>query len=203
MTINKETIVMWDGIVVATPTIGTNDGSFDIAWSGVVLVHENAADPKVVGEPPRPGSAADVVSDKKFSVTGLAKPVDGVADGNKFKKYNIEITGGDGWELGDGKNHQDKKHVIISSLQWRGSPDGSDQLCYGQGEDEYGPFVSLGYMKPGNRITLARRCALEASDGRVGWTVQDVEKETLKAIYDEEEEDITVRPPWKSQVLKV
>lgn len=202
MSINKETIIVWDGIITATPKIGTNNGSFDVAWKGTLFVHENSADPTSVPEPPRPGTAADCPSDQVFQVTGIAKPTDGVADGNRFKKYTIEWNGGEGWEFG-GKKHQDMKHVVIASLQWRGSPDGSDSLCFGKGEDEYGPFVSLGYMKPGNRITLARRCALDSSDGRVGWSVEDVQKETIKSIYDEEEEDITVRPPWQSDVLKL
>mmetsp|Transcript_7127 Transcript_7127/g.14623 ORF Transcript_7127/g.14623 Transcript_7127/m.14623 type:complete len:205 (+) Transcript_7127:217-831(+) len=202
MGVDNQAIVMWDGIMTVTPTAGSN-GNFDISWTGTVLVHEGVADPSAVGEPPRPGSALHASSDKSFTVTGTAVPCDGVADGNKFKKYLVEITGGEGFELGDGSKHQDKKHQIITSLQWRGAPDGSESLCYGQGEDEFGLFVSLGYMKPGNRITLARRTALDSADERTKWTVQDVEKKTLAAIYDEEEEDITCRPPWKSEILKI
>jgi hypothetical protein len=93
--------------------------------------------------------------------------------------------------------------VIASLQQWRGSPYRGDSLAYAQGEDSFGHFVSIGYMKPGGRITLARRCALVSDDGRAALSVEDVQRETLKAIYDEEEEDITAMPPWKCNILKV
>mmetsp|Transcript_16314 Transcript_16314/g.21356 ORF Transcript_16314/g.21356 Transcript_16314/m.21356 type:complete len:204 (-) Transcript_16314:226-837(-) len=202
MSITKNSIMIWDGIVTASPSIGATNGSFDVSWEGTLLLHADAADPSTVEDPFRKGSGTEVPSEKSFKVTGKALPVDGVADGNRFKKFTMKFNRGTGWDC-DGKKHKDKELQVISSLQWLGSPDGSNSLCTAAGEDGFGRFIGLGYMKPGNRITLCRRSALQASDKRASWDAARVLKATMEEIYDEDEEDITVKPPWKCDVLNV
>lgn len=201
MGLTNNSIVIWDGIVTASPSIGATNGQFDVVWEGTLLFHENAPDAAAVEDPFRRGSAASVESAATFKITGKAMPADGVADGDRFKKYSMKFTRGPGWAL-DGAQKKDKEFNVIASLQWRGSSDGSEQLCYASGEDDFGQFIGLGYMKPGNRITLCRRSGLDASDSRAKWSPEDIQRETLMAIYDKEEEDITVRPPWKCDILK-
>ena len=200
MTVTKNTIVIWDGIIMATPGAGL----FHVTWSGTVFVHESAPDPSKVPEPRRQGGGFDCQSDKTFEVSGIARPVDGIGNGDLFKKYAIEFTDGDGWELvaGDSKV-KDIKHVVMTSLQWRGSPNVRDSLCFAQGQDQFGAFISTGYMKPGNRVTLARRY-VESSDPKAKWTVHVVRNEIVKAVDKEEEEqdDSFQMPPWKVDVLK-
>ncbi|KAL7571031.1 hypothetical protein ACA910_003750 [Epithemia clementina (nom. ined.)] len=199
MSVTKETVVVWDGIMTSTPAVGSG-GNFNVTWEGTVFVNLSAPDPSQVPEPVRRGAVYSCESDKSFSVTGTARPADGEGNGDLFKKYIIEFTGE--WDLETGKPKvKDSKHNVLASLQWRGSPDKSDSLCFAQGRDEFGPFISTGYMKPGNRVTLARRY-MDASDSRAKWTAEDVHKEIMKAIYDEEEEDVKVMPPWNCDVLK-
>lgn len=202
MSITKDSVIVWDGIMSATPAVGSS-GHFTVTWEGTVFVNLAAPDPAQVEEPVRRGAVYSCSSDKSFSVTGVARPADGTGDGDLFKTYIVDFAhGGQGWELETGgKKHKDSKHDVLTSLQWRGSPDKSDSLCYAQGSDEYGHFISTGYMKPGNRITLARRY-LDSGDDRAKWTAEQVHQEIMKAIYDNEEEDVTVMPPWKCDVLK-
>lgn len=199
MSVTKETVVVWDGIMVANPSMGSS-GNFNVTWEGTAFVNLTAPDPASVQEPVRRGTEYSCPSALTFSVRGIARPADGNGNGDLFKKYIIEFNGS--WDLDASTKVKDSKHHVMSSLQWRGSPDKSDSLCFAQGQDEFGPFISTGYMKPGNRITLARRY-VDPSDSRAKWTAADVHREIMKAIYDEEEEDVTVMPPWKCDVLKV
>ena len=198
MGIDKNAVVVWDGIIV----LGEKEegkGDFTVTWHGQLEVHENAADSKGVKEIKRNAFQAFCDSDKEFRVVGKATPVDGTEDGNRFKAYKVSFNEGEGWDL-DGKKHKDETNDVLTSLQWQGSPDKRKSLVYGVGKDEYGAFVSAGWMRPGNRITIARRY-LGDGDDRAGWSLENVQEETLKVIYDDDEEEVTVMPPWQCAVF--
>lgn len=190
--VNYNTFIVWDGIMEATEKAG---GGFDVVWYGT-LFDKEAADSNKVVAPVRNAFKAFCDSDKEFRVTGTAVPADGISDGNKFKPHRLNFTGGEGWEL-DGKKHCDKSFEVVASLQWKGSPDPREALCYASGSDEYGSFIGTGWMRPGNRITLARRYV---QDQRAAWGTTKVQQEVLKQIYDDEEEEAEM-PPWKCSVL--
>ena len=197
MGIDKNTIVVWDGIIVLDEKDDGKD--ITVTWHGQLEVHENATESSGVKEISRNAFQAFCDSDKEFRVIGKAKAVDGENDGNKFKPYVISFDSGEGWDL-DGKKHQDGKNDIMTSLQWQGSPDKRKSLVWGVGQDEYGSFVSAGWMRPGNRITIARRYLGEGDD-RGSWSLDTVQTETLKVIYDDDEEEVTVMPPWQCAVF--
>lgn len=192
MVVNTMSMYVWDGILEATERAGSG---FDVTFYGTVTVND-VADAKKVEAPVRNAFKAFCDSDKEFRVTGTAMPADGNHDGNRFKPYRLSFNGGEGWELG-GKKHLDKSFEIVTSLQWKGSPDQRDSLCFASGSDEYGVFIGTGWMRPGNRITVARRYV---TDERAGWSSTKIQQEVIKKIWDEDEEECEM-PPWKCSTL--
>jgi hypothetical protein len=194
--VNNESLIVWDGILEAADG-DSPSGSYNVVWHGTLVVNEKSPDASKVEAPVRNAFKEFCDSDKEFRVTGTAQPVDGVTDGNKFKVYRMNLTEGEGWDL-DGKKHGDTEHEVHTSLQWQGSSDKRKSLVFARGSDEYGSFISSGWMRPGNRITLARRYVDASSDSRAQWDAETVRKEVLKAIGDKEDCQI---PPWKCSVL--
>ena len=188
MVVNTSSMYVWDGILEANERAGNG---FDVTFYGTVTVTDTA-DARKVQAPVRNAFKAFCDSDKEFRVTGTAVPVDGSNDGNRFKPSRLTFTGGEGWEL-DGKKHLDKSFEVVTSIQWKGSPDQRDSLCFASGSDEYGTFIGTGWMRPGNRITLARRYV---SDERAQWGTTKIQQEVIKKIWDDEEEECEM-PPWK------
>ena len=193
MVINTRAMYVWDGILEATERPGTT--GFDVTFYGTVT-ESNIADAKKVKVPTRNAFKAFCDSDKGFRVMGSAMPLDGNHDGNRFKLYRVSFTGGDGWEM-YGRKHLDKSFDIVTSLQWKGSPDQRESLCFASGGDSFGAFIGTGWMRPGNRITVARRYV---ADERAGWSYNKIQQEVLKKIWDEEEEELAM-PPWKCSIL--
>jgi hypothetical protein len=52
-------------------------------------------------------------------------------------------------------------------------------------------------MRPGNRVTLARRYVAE-DDPRAKWTLRELRATVLKEVYDG---DSVVLPPWKCSAM--
>lgn len=194
MGINKNTLYVWDGILEVQD--GSQRGVYDVVWHGTLFANEFSPDATKVQAPKRDAFKEFCDSDLQFRVTGQARPVDVVMDENKFKHYRIRLTDGPGWDL-DGQKHHDIDHEVISSLQWQGSSDPRKSLVFATGGDSYGKFISVGWMRPGNRVTLARRYV---SDNRAEWSSETLRQETLKIIYDDEEEEC-VMPPWQCNVF--
>jgi hypothetical protein len=142
-----------------------------------------------------------VDSDLQFQVSGTAKPVDGSAkDGDKFAPHVISLTSGAGWDYGGSKNTDEVHDVHVTSLLWRGSPDQRNSIVVATGKSAgHGSFVSVGWMRPGNRVTLARRY-VEDGDPRASWTPEELRKNVLSQIY-REDDDTIVMPPWKCAAL--
>lgn len=194
MVVNTESMYIWDGILEATEK---RSNGFDVTFYGTLTIADEA-DARKVKAPVRNAFKAFCDSDKEFRVTGTATPLDGKNDGNRFKPYRLNFNGGEGWEL-DGKKHLDKSFEIITIIQWKGSPDQRDSLCFASGSDEYGSFIATGWMRPGNRITLARRYV---SDERAQWSPNKIQQEVMKKIWDDDEEECEM-PPWKCSTLSM
>jgi len=194
--IDKNTMFVWDGICESDDG---GDMGYSVTWHGTVICTDNAPKGKDVPETKRNAFANFVASDLNFRVTGTAHPTDGnPRDGNKFKNMLIMFTGGDGWSYG-GKWNKDSVHdVHVESLNWRGSDDQRDALCFGSGKDSHGSFISVGWMRPGNRITLARRYV---SDERTGWSAKKVKEMILPQIQDPEDEETVTMPPWQCALM--
>ena len=63
------------------------------------------------------------------------------------------------------------------------------------GNNESGAFVAVGWMYPGNRLTLGRRY-LGEKDARIKWGVHELREAVLEEIYLEEDDKVTI-PPWQ------
>jgi hypothetical protein len=194
--VSKDTLFVWDGIIESTPK---EKGVYSVVWYGTVTANEYSQDATKVPSPTRNPFKEFCDSDFKFRVTGTAKAVDGSKDENRFKPHRMSLSEGEGWEY-DGLKHQDAElDILLENLQWQGSPDPRKQLVFAHGRGAFGPFISVGWMRPGNRITLARRY-LDTSDSRASWNNETLRAEVLGKIFDEEEEEIKM-PPWKCSVL--
>jgi hypothetical protein len=218
--VDRKTVIVWDGIFETKGKSQSNDdgGSFDVTWHGVVVATANQPDGSKVPEPPRNAFKEFIDSDLHFQVSGTARPAKeqeeeqfkaygDIKDGDQFKPFVVSLTSGKGWNYGGGKNHDEVHDVHVASLRWKGSPDPRDSIVVAIGRsavEGQGPFVSVGWMRPGNRITLARRY-LDEDDPRTQWTLEELRRNVLKEIYSENEgggaAGSIVIPPWKCSAM--
>ena len=202
----RDTLYVWDGILeVKDPLPGTKESSLN--WDGVWVGCENCADAKKADAPKRVGAARDVDSANHFSINGKANPIGGdegsITDSTAYP-HEASLVGGEGWDMGEGsekKKYLDESHnVLLSNLRWKGNMrDQRDNLVFAKGRNDFGDFVSAGWMRPGSRITLARRY-LEEDDARIKWSLEDLQKAVLNGIYDEQSGQVHV-PPWQCDAL--
>ena len=195
----RDTLFVWDGILVAKESSSNKDNDDDkkdssltsVTWEGTWVGVDNKDATKV--DAPKRGAFDELVaSDMHFQVLGEAHEQE---DGS----IKASITQGPGWDLGDGddkKKHVDTKHdLFLESVKWTGAV-GGDQtanLIFSEGENEYGKFVGVGWMRPGNRMTVARRY-LDENDERTLDTVR-------KVVWEEVCGDKTRIPPWQCSVM--
>ena len=147
----NEKLFVFDGILEVTE-------AGDATWHGT-LTDQTAMDARRVPAPHRNAFKEFCDSDKQFRVTGIASSQDGMKDGNPFKPHTIRFNGGEGWDL-NGYKHRDMSHeLLLERLQWQGSPDQRDSLVFAKGNDEFGPFIGVGWMRPVSSL-LVDRCIL-------------------------------------------
>ena len=186
---------------------GNGNGGVPVSWDGT-WVAEKAADAMDAHEPKRNAFAEFVDSDVKFTVDGLATPYvpatdsSGADDDAKTNDdeaagkssipppFVVKLISGEGWEMEDEgaddkttkTRHQDEVHdVLVKSLRWSGNMyDQTENLVVARGKNKFGPFISAGWMRPGNRWTVARRY-LPDDDPRAEWTLQQL----LERIVDQ------------------
>ncbi|KAL3929229.1 MAG: hypothetical protein SGBAC_012305 [Bacillariaceae sp.] len=218
----RDTLYVWDGIMLEVGwDLVKKDGEKEakkteipLNWKGAWIPRENCADAKKAEAPKRVGGAIDVESLNHFEVNGSAKPVE-VQKTDDEKKADDEnpstaipheasFTDGTGWEMGDGadkKTHKDEVHeLLLSNVKWMGNMrDQRDNLVFAKGTNEFGPFISAGWMRPGCRLTLARRY-LDESDARVKWTLDDLKRNVIGGIFDKDSGDVNI-PPWQCDAL--
>lgn len=195
----NNTVCVWDGIVEATQT---PQGNVDLEWYGCWVANANSSDASTVPEIKRNAFSEFCDSDLLFRVKGTAAPVNGSVSPNHdrfmFQPFRAQVAGGEGYDWQGTKHHDDQHEILFERLRWSGSSDKRTSLIYARGRNEYGAFVSVGWMRPGNRVTLARRYV--GTDGRDSWTVEKVRDAVLKAIFNEEDDTI-IMPPWQCDVL--
>jgi hypothetical protein len=223
----KETLFVWDGILsIVDKDESKDDSSSASATGGVAINWEGtwvgcvAADATQVETPKRGAFDEYVSSDHKFNVMGSA--VQGSNDEKEEKNdsgtaiggdasllYVANMTDGIGYDLGDGsekKNHKDTIHnMYLSTLRWKGNlRDQVENVVFAMGENEFGPFISVGWLRVGNRVTLARRY-IDEDDERVKWEIDDLRKAVFDqnaTVVEDGRVQITI-PPWQCAAMHV
>lgn len=181
-----DTLCIFDGIM---ETENSHSFKGTMAWHGVWLVNKSA-EAKLVEEPKRDPSKQMVDSDMTFRVEGSATPVaKGTKDSTWAQPCVVSWTDG----AFEGRvTIQDAKHeLLVTKLRWTGG-DQIKNIVYGNGENQFGKFIEVGWMRPGNRLTMARRYV---TDDRTSWSLEKLKELVLADIYDEEEDEV-VMPPW-------
>lgn len=149
-----------------------------------------------------------VASDNTFEVKGTATSVqDEDNEKNDSLLRHIAMTGGCGYDLGEGsdkKKHKDDRHDVYflsPTMKWNGNiRDQVENLVLAIGANEFGSFISIGLLRVGNRVTLARRYLID-EDPRVNWDIDDLKKAVLDQGTVAEEGLKLIIPPWHCNVL--
>mmetsp|Transcript_20053 Transcript_20053/g.43482 ORF Transcript_20053/g.43482 Transcript_20053/m.43482 type:complete len:255 (+) Transcript_20053:141-905(+) len=229
----RETLFVWDGILSYVEkeekeNENGNDGGggkedasaeksedLKFKWQGT-WVGCDFADASKVPTPVRGAFDKFVSSENAFEVEGTATK--GTADDTKEEKdcaknvggeisslYRISMTGGSGYDLGEGsdkKTHKDDTHdmyLFSPTLRWTGNlRDQVQNMVLAVGENEFGAFISVGWLRIGNRVTVGRRY-LDEGDERAKWDIEDLRKAVFDKIATVEEDGHVelVIPPWQ------
>ena len=220
----KDTLYVWDGIVTKEDCREKSDTDpIALVWEGSWVPILNVPDAIHANEPKRAASKRDLDGDCKFSVQGNAilvhdKESRRGSNGDEVlvkpdydRHFVASLTEGDGWEMEDGETKQyykDTTHEIwMQSLGWSGNP--KDSLVVARGDNDFGPFVSVGWARPGCRWTIARRY-LSANDPRASWSFRKLYRTIVSeaAVTRSDETGITITtglkiPPWKIPTMHV
>jgi hypothetical protein len=223
----RNSLYIWDGIVSLhmdrkDDAAADKDDSVPMHWKGTWISTE-ASDATKAEAPKRNAFLEYVDSDFRFDIDGSAKPftnddagdddADGPRDSSSSPRgemFVASITDGDGWDMEDEETKTKKKYkdtthdVLVKSLKWSGNMfDQTENLIVAKGENEFGSFVSAGWMRPGNRWTLARRYVPDG-DPRSKMTLLElhlaVAKETVTVIVETGQQKLKI-PPWHCSIL--
>jgi hypothetical protein len=154
----RDTLFVWQGKLIFAGSEATWVGS----WVGC----EDCPD---AGTAPTPNAPAFRASDMEFAVAGKVQG----KDNNKW-----HMTGGSGWDLGEGEEkqrHKDHRHIIYFK-----KPSGYDAKQKGMttvvavGDNDFGSFVSAGYLLPSSAQMILGRRSLDEGDVRAKWTVEEL-----------------------------
>jgi hypothetical protein len=76
-----------------------------------------------------------------------------------------------------------------------------ENVVFAVGENEFGNFISVGWLRVGNRVTMARRY-LDDNDERRKWDIDDLRKAVFDQITSVKDGDMTITiPPWQNAVM--
>ncbi|KAL7475916.1 hypothetical protein ACHAW6_001810 [Cyclotella cf. meneghiniana] len=214
----KETLFVWDGILSfveqddeeADKDAATSDGD-KIKWEGT-WVGIDSVDATKVDTPKRGAFDEFVSSENKFNVTGFAtkgdkKDIEAYEDskvigGEVSHLYRAKMIGGHGYDLRigeDTKKYKDTVHdVYFSTLRWKGNlRDQIENVVFALGENEFGNFISVGWLRVGNRVTMARRY-IDEHDDRRKWDIDDLRKAVFDQIapFSKDGSMSVIIPPW-------
>lgn len=202
----RDTLFVWEGTLDATNKEESNtnkrDNSTAIRWKGSWVGCENCPDAKTA-EPPshRAFQESEMEFDVSAAAVGEASSTTTTTEDDSdslFWKY--EMTGGSGWDLGEGEEksrHKDESHTILCQLPLllvaqegeaaNKSKTDDYALVVANGENDFGAFVSVGCLHTTNnkdensRLRLARRY-LDHGDARAKWTVETLYDTILESI---------------------
>lgn len=208
----RDTLYIWDGIVtVGVPADSEKkDSPVPVLWEGSWVPVKNVPDAANADAPKRHAFKKDIDSDYEFQVTGTAALLEtnGEEEEGLGRFFVVKLTKGEGWEMEDGdkkKRYHDKTHnVWIKNLKWSGNKkDETESLVVAKGENDFGPFVSAGWMRPGCRWTVARRY-LSERDPRAKWSLgkfyQSIVDGTISIKEGSGEKALRVLP-WQTSVM--
>mmetsp|Transcript_17987 Transcript_17987/g.44773 ORF Transcript_17987/g.44773 Transcript_17987/m.44773 type:complete len:224 (-) Transcript_17987:306-977(-) len=199
----RDTLYIWDGIVtVGIPDDGDEkkDSPVPVLWEGSWVPVENVPDAAKAEAPKRHAFKKDIDANCEFQVTGTAS--------KKDRFFVAKLTKGEGWEMEDGdtkKRYHDATHdVWIKNLKWNGNQkDETESLVVAKGENEFGPFVSAGWMRPGCRWTVARRY-LSESDPRAKLSFQELYDTIVDGTIEDKDGDKNFKVlPWQTKAMHV
>lgn len=202
----RETLFVWDGIMlVREPDDPKKDGR-GFHWKGTCVACKECPDSKKADIPKR-GFGENVPSDMKFDVEGTIKELKEDGKDNKLEciEYIASITSG-GYDIKEdeeGKENKDQTHeILLPNLKWTGNlKDQRVNIVYANGTNEFGDFISIGWMRPGNRLTLGRRY-INHDDLRSKWSLDDLRKAALAEITTEKNNIVKViTPPWQCDTM--
>jgi hypothetical protein len=197
----RNTLFIWDGIL----KIEEKTNGVSMNWKGKWIGCADCADAKLADLPKR-GFGEHIPSDMSFDVEGMAKPLtrrynhnnDGTYDG----PHKVTLVRGEGYDIKNAGSTIKAKDIIhdvyLENLQWTGK-DQMDNLAFSLGKSQHGTFISVGWMRPGCRLTLGRRY-LDDKDSRCNWNVEDLKRAVLDEIYNEEDDEVSM-PPWQCAAL--
>jgi hypothetical protein len=145
--------------------------------------------------------------------------------------FIAKLTQGEGWDMKDDeenenggnaestktKKYQDETHdVLVKTLRWSGNQhDQTEFLIVAKGKNEFGPFISVGWQRPGCRWTLARRYLSTDGDGkgkdnkdpRISWSLMELHQavigESIEVLKDGSGQKLLKIPPWQSSIMHV
>ena len=196
----RETLFVWDGILSfiegeekgkeeegsgneADDKTDADDG-VRVRWRGTWIGCESA-DASKVRTPIRGAFDEFVSSDHAFEVEGAVSRVDDDAGDTK---------GGAGGDV----------YFFSPSLRWSGNLRNQvPNVVLAVGRNEYGNFISVGWLRVGNRVTLARRY-VDNDDERSGWDVDDLRRAVFGEIAATSAVDGHVEiviPPWQCAAM--
>lgn len=195
----------------------------DVQWNGT-WVGSDSADASKVPTPKRGAFDEYVSSEHSFKVEGVtiigkpseteeasdAKDGSHQIGGDTSSLHRVAMIGGDGYDLGEGsdkKQHKDDRHDMYffsPSLRWTGKlRDQVENMVLALGENEFGRFISVGWLRVGNRVTLARRY-VDDTDDRAKWDIDDLRSAVFDQIATIAEDDGHVQlviPPWQCSAM--
>jgi hypothetical protein len=153
-----------------------------------------------------------VSSDNKFEVIGRAvkggeeevEPEDGddAVGGKTSALYKANMIDGSGYDLEE-KKHKDTAHnMYLSTLRWKGNlRDQVENIVFALGENEFGNYICVGWLRVGNRVTMARRY-IDEEDERCQWDINDLRKAVFEQIASTTEDGVSiVIPPWQCDAM--
>jgi hypothetical protein len=178
----RDTLFVWQGGVTkikgttaSTSAVETSSDEKEkdeehLEWKGTWVACEDCPDARTS---PTPNPVAFQASEMNFQVSGKGT---NQKEGEANSLWKFELTGSSGWDLGEGdekKRHLDRRHsVLMKGLPW--DPSNEDRrVVAAVGENEFGAFVSAGYLQSGGAIILGRRY-LDEGDERAKWSVEEL-----------------------------
>lgn len=222
----RETLFVWDGIlsfIEQEEDGGKPNGKADasaaekdderLIWKGT-WVGCDFADATEAPTPKRGAFDEFVSSENIFEVEGtVIEDITNVTKGGKKSEQGIggsprnhvTMTGGAGYDLGEGsdkKKHKDDRHDMYffsPTLRWMGNLlDQEENMVLAVGENEFGNFISVGWLRVGNRVTLARRY-VDEGDERAKWDINDLRRavfDQITTVADNGHMKFAI-PPWQ------
>lgn len=190
----RDTLFVWQGNF----DISNEPADKNFTWRGSWVGCPDCADAQTA---PTPTTAAFAASPMKFQVAGVSVTTSTCSgDGRATGFYTVKLTQGSGWDLGEGrdkKRHVDTKHTLYFRQVRHG-------LVVAVGENEFGAFVSAGYLGGGSRVLTIGRRYLAEGDERAAWSVDELYERVLatdQGVLENPVGDFWRVGPWRTMDL--